>query len=84
MKPRTPVVRPIGRTTIAAMGLVFVLVGIARLRMGVQVISNSRGLPIWSSGIIGVGIVVILLALVPSSWIASSAAIKPPRSKTRR
>jgi hypothetical protein len=74
-----PIVRPYSRLKLIAAGLVFVLVGAARVASGVHVVTHWTGQPMFSWGLISAGALGILLACVPASWIAK-AAITPSKS----
>jgi len=56
-----------------AFGLVLGLVGIVDILRGIQVSRHWTGQPQFSSGLIAAGGVCVLLAGVPSSWIAKVA-----------
>jgi hypothetical protein len=74
-------VRPYGRLKLVGAGLVLALVGSLRMAKGVQVVTHSTGQPMFSWGLLAAGGLCILLALIPTSWIAKAAIT---RSKTHR
>ena len=53
-------------------GLLLAAVGILRIRDGDQVLTHWTGQPLFSWGLIAAGGICILLAVVPSSWIAKA------------
>ena len=82
MRGTTPAtVRPYGRPKLVGAGLVLALVGFLRMAKGVQVVTHWTGQPMFSWGLLAAGGLCILLALIPSSWIAKAANT---RSKTLR
>ena len=72
---------PTGRLKLVGAGLVLALVGFLRMAKGVQVVTHGTGQPMFSWGLLAAGALCILLALIPTSWIAKAAIT---RSKTRR
>ncbi len=57
--------------------------GLLRLRRGVVVVRHSIGQPMFSWGLIAGGIVCVLLALVPLSWVQKAAETKAPHRPIR-
>jgi hypothetical protein len=66
-----------------AAGLILIAVGLLRLLGGVQVVTHSTGQPMFSWGLIAGGIVCVLSAFIPSSWIAKAAGTNT-KKKARR
>ena len=54
-------------------GVILIAVGWLRLAGDVQVVTHGTGQPMFSWGLIAGGIVCILSALIPSSWIPKAA-----------
>jgi hypothetical protein len=63
-----------GRLKAIGAGLVLAGVGFLRLLGGVQVVTHWTGQPMFSWGLIAAGFFCILLAFIPSAWIAGAAA----------
>jgi hypothetical protein len=74
-------VRPYGRLKLVGAGLVLALVGFLRMAKGAQVVTHWTGQPMFSWGLFAAGGLCILLALIPTSWIAKAATT---HSKTHR
>jgi hypothetical protein len=72
-------IRPYGRLKLIGAGLVLALVGFLRMAKGVQIVTHGTGQPMFSWGLLAAGALCILLALIPTSWIAKAAIT---RSKT--
>jgi len=68
-----------GRLKAVGAGLILVTVGVLRMLGGVQVVTHWTGQPLFSWGLVAAGIVCILSAMVPLSWIAWAA--QPPTGK---
>ena len=66
-----------GRLKAVAAGLILIVVGKLRLLGGVQVGTHWTGQPMFSWGLIAAGLLCIVSALVPTSWIAR--AVGTPR-----
>ena len=82
MRHATPsTVRPYGRLKLVGAGLVLALVGFLRMAKGVQVVTHWTGQPMFSWGLLAAGGLCIILAVIPTSWIAKATII---RSETRR
>jgi len=62
-----------GWLKVIGVGLILIAVGLLRLLGGVHVVTHWTGQPMFSWGLIAGGIVCILLAFIPSSWIAKAA-----------
>ena len=77
----SPIVRPYGRLKLVGAGLALAAVGCALLLRGVQVVTHWTGQPMFSWGLIAAGVLCILLAVIPASWIANAATT---HSKTAR
>jgi hypothetical protein len=67
-------VRRFGRIKLVVAGLLFALVGTVRILNGIQIVTNWTGQPMFSWGLVAAGVVCILTALVPISWIAKATA----------
>ena len=67
-----------GRLVLFAAGVCIALVGLARLRLGEEVVRHWTGQPFYSAGLVAVGAFVILMAFVPVAWI--SKAVQTDRS----
>ena len=50
--------------------------------MGLQVAAHWTGQPLWSWGLVASGVVCLIIALLPSSWIQRAAVIRPHRPRT--
>ena len=59
-----------GRVKAIGAGLVLAAVGFLRLLGGVQVVTHWTGQPMFSWGLIAAGIICILSAFIPNSWVA--------------
>jgi len=57
------------RLKMVGCGLVLVFMGVLRLRQGLDVVTHSTGQPMFSWGLIAVGVVCIILSLIPNSWV---------------
>jgi len=64
-----------------AAGACIVLVGIGRLRLGEQIVRHWTGQPFYSAGLVAVGVLVVLMAFVPFSWIRKAAEVHPSNDK---
>jgi hypothetical protein len=71
-----PIVRPYGRLKLVGAGLVLAVAGSTWLLRGVQVVTHGNGQPMFSWGLIAAGGLCILLAIIPSSWIAKAATTR--------
>jgi hypothetical protein len=71
-----------GRLKAVGIGLVLVAVGVLRMLGGVQVVTHWTGQPMFSWGLVAAGVVCILSALVPVSWITTAAGIPMRRGKS--
>jgi hypothetical protein len=78
-----PTVRPYGRLKLVGAGLALAIMGSALLLRGVQVVTHWTGQPMFSWGLIGAGGLCVLLAVIPSSWIAKAATIDSKAAKHR-
>ncbi len=65
-------------------GVLLVAVGLLRLNGGISVVRHFSGQPIFSWGLIAGGIVCLLLALVPLSWVQKAAETGVPHHTSRR
>lgn len=61
-----------GRLKAVGAGLILVAVGVLRMLGGVQVVTHWTGQPMFSWGLVAAGIVFVLSALVPPSWMLAS------------
>lgn len=71
-----------GRLKAVGAGVILVAVGILRMLGGVQVVTHWTGQPMFSWGLVAAGIVCILSALVPVSWITMAAGIPTRKEKS--
>jgi hypothetical protein len=71
-----------GRFKAVGAGLILILLGKLRLMGDVQVVNHWTGEPMFSWGLIAAGLLCIVLALVPQSWIAR--AVGTPRGRHTR
>ena len=85
-----------GRLKAVGAGLVLAAIGSLRLLGGVQVVTHWTGQPMFSWGLIAAGIVCLLSALVPVSWVNKAtetepqsgsshnmASVKPPKTSQK-
>ena len=70
-----------GRLKAVGAALILVAVGVLRMLGGVQVVTHWTGQPVFSWGLVAAGIVCILSALVPLSWIARAARLPTGKGK---
>jgi hypothetical protein len=70
-----------GRLKAVGAGLILVAVGVLRMLGGVQVVTHWTGQPMFSWGLVAAGIVIVLSALVPPSWIAKAAQLPTGKGK---
>jgi hypothetical protein len=61
-----------GRLKAIGAGMALALVGVLRLKGNVQVVRTWTGQPMFSWGLIAAGIVCIVSAFIPNSWIAKA------------
>jgi hypothetical protein len=73
-----------GRLKAVGAGFILVAVGILRMLGGVQVVSHWTGQPMFSWGLVAAGIVCILSALVPVSWVTTAAGVPTGRGKSNK
>jgi len=76
---KKPTVRPWGRLKLLGAGFALIGFGAARIAMGVQVVTNWLGQPMFSWALIGGGAICILFAGVPASWIEKATALPSKR-----
>lgn len=57
-------------------GALFALAGAYRIKEGEGWGYNSRGQPVHPSGMVAMGVVLFILAAIPSSWINYAAKIR--------
>jgi hypothetical protein len=69
------------RLKLVGAGFALVAVGSLRIMADQQVVQHSNGQPVFSWGLIAGGILCLVLAPVPISWIAKAAEI--PHAKFR-
>jgi hypothetical protein len=62
------------RLLVATFGGLLIFGGFFRLSHGVLFALNYYSLPVFSGGQIAVGVVVVLVAMIPSSWLEKTAA----------
>ena len=79
-KPRPA--NPWGRLKLVGVGLALGGFGWALELRGIQVVRHSNGQPMFSWGFIGAGLLCLVLASIPMSWVAKAAEI--PRTKGGR
>lgn len=70
-----------GRIKAVNAGLILVAIGSLRMIGGVQVVTHWTGQPMFSWGLVAAGIICILSALVPASWIARAAQLPTGKGK---
>ncbi len=61
-----------GRLKTLGIGLVLAAVGLLRLLGGVQAVTHWTGQPMFSWGLIAAGVVCVVIAFLPNSWVQSS------------
>jgi hypothetical protein len=61
------------RLGLVAWGAVFLAFGLLRFSQGVLFIVNWQAMPIYSGALISTGAVLIVLALIPFSWVETVA-----------
>lgn len=71
-----------GRLKLLASGFILGGLGIVRLLNGIQVVPHFSRQPLFSWGLVAAGLVCLVLAAIPTSWIARAA--KLPARSTRR
>ncbi len=54
-----------------AFGGALILLGKLYLSNGILVYENAKSQPLWSVGVIACGVFIVLLALLPVSWVES-------------
>jgi hypothetical protein len=69
------------RFKLISAGAVLAGVGLLWMERGIQVLRHWTGQPLFSWGLIATGLFCIVLALIPTSWIAKAAEL--PRAKGR-
>jgi hypothetical protein len=69
------------RVLIAAIGALFILIGLSQVLYGRFIGLNRWRLPVYATDAIGAGVLVALCALIPSSWL--ERAVKAPKSNSR-
>jgi hypothetical protein len=57
------------RLTLVAMGAVCLALGLFRLSRGVLFVVNWHAMPMYSGAVIAMGSALILLAMIPLSWL---------------
>jgi xanthine/uracil permease len=75
---------PWGRLKLAGAGLILAGVGIALLLRDIQVVRHWTGQPLFSSGLVAGGVLCIVLAIIPGSWIARAAETKREKANHLR
>jgi mannose/fructose/N-acetylgalactosamine-specific phosphotransferase system component IIC len=75
-KPEPKTSSPWARLKLVGAGILLGCMGIALMLRGVQVVRNWTGQPMFSWGFIAAGILCLLLAGIPVSWIAWAAQTK--------
>lgn len=73
-----------GRLMAIGAGLALAALGVLRLMGGVQVVRTWTGQPMFSWGLIAAGIVCIISALIPNSWIAKALGSEDKSSRSKR
>ena len=73
-----------GRLKALGAGLILIAVGVLRMLGGVQVVTHWTGQPMFSWGLVAAGIVCILSALVPVSWVSTAAGMPTRKGKSDR
>lgn len=64
------------RLKLVGAGAVCIAFGWLRIWAGVQVVSNAHRQPVFSYGLVALGIVLILFAAIPDKLIARAVAVK--------
>jgi hypothetical protein len=80
-RSKTPAPSRWARLKLAGAGLILAGVGIAWMLNGVQVVRHSTGQPLFSWGLVASGVLCIILAMIPQSWIAKAAEAKHIKAK---
>jgi hypothetical protein len=65
-------------------GLILAGVGMAWMLNGVQVVRHGTGQPLFSWGLVASGLLCIVLAIIPGSWIVKAAETKPVKARPPR
>jgi hypothetical protein len=60
---------------VIAGGLLVAFVGYSLLKAGKDVVTHWTGQPLYSVGLIVAGILLVVLSMIPSSWVSKAAAI---------
>jgi hypothetical protein len=81
-RQRVPVGSGWARLKLIGTGLVLAGFGWLLELRGVQVVMHWTGQPLFSWGFIGAGLLCLVLACIPVSWVAKAAEI--PRAKVER
>ena len=69
-----------GRLKAIGAGLLLLAVGLLRLMGGIVVVTHWTGQPMFSWGLIAAGIVCIVSAFIPSSWVANATTTNAGRN----
>jgi amino acid transporter len=77
-KPKTRAIGPWARLKLVGAGLVLAGFGWALQLRGIQAVTHANGQPMFSWGFIGAGLFCVVLALIPTSWVAKAAEIPRP------
>jgi hypothetical protein len=72
-----------GRLKAICAGLIILAIGILRMRSGVQVVTHWTGQPMFSWGLITGGVLLIISAFIPQSWIAKAVGSRAQKKQTR-
>jgi hypothetical protein len=73
-----------GRIKLIGAGVVLIGVGMALMRAAVQVVTHWTGQPMFSWGLVAAGLLCVVLAFIPISWIEKAAEIPRERAKHSR
>jgi uncharacterized membrane protein len=79
---KPPAARTSGRIKVIAAGLFFILAGMLRVQAGIQVVKHWTGQPVFSWAAIATGGLLVILALIPGSWIARIAGTQSSKPTT--
>ncbi len=72
------------RLRLIVFGVILVGAGLLRLNGDIQVVRHYTGQPMFSWGLIAAGIVSVLLAVVPISWVQKAAETGVSQHTSRR
>jgi uncharacterized membrane protein YidH (DUF202 family) len=65
-----------GRLKLVGAGVILASIGVLRMGNGIQVVRHGSGQPMFSWGLIAAGILCLVLACIPISWVAWAAQTK--------